>query len=218
LALCGSFVVVPLLSLVHRASAGSATTTVAASAADPALARQFFDRASRSQARAGAAGLPLVERTGAALTTAVTSESPVASEPTVAAATVASFRRRRVVVTPQTTVARPAPRTTPAPAPVAVTRPAPPRTTLPPPPPPPRNVQSGLATWLDTIPAGTCANNAAPMGAVLTVTDVYTGQSVTCQVVSRGPFGPGRVIDLAKNTFAQLAPPSQGLIDVRVTW
>jgi rare lipoprotein A (peptidoglycan hydrolase) len=56
------------------------------------------------------------------------------------------------------------------------------------------------------------------MNAILTVTDVHTGASVTCQVVSRGPFGPGRVVDLAIETFSQLAPPSQGVVDVTVTW
>ena len=75
-----------------------------------------------------------------------------------------------------------------------------------------------MASWLSSIPTGTCANNAAPIGAILTVTDTDTGGSVTCQVVSRGPYGPGRVVDLAETTFARLAPPSHGLINVRVTW
>jgi rare lipoprotein A (peptidoglycan hydrolase) len=75
-----------------------------------------------------------------------------------------------------------------------------------------------LASWLDTIAPGTCADNVAPMGAVLVVTDTATGGSVTCQVVSRGPFVSGRVLDLAVESFARLAPPGLGLVDVRVTW
>jgi rare lipoprotein A (peptidoglycan hydrolase) len=74
----------------------------------------------------------------------------------------------------------------------------------------------GVASWLD-IAAGTCANNDAPMGTILTVTNA-AGISVTCKVVSRGPFGLGRVVDLARTTFARLGPVSQGLVGVSVTW
>jgi rare lipoprotein A (peptidoglycan hydrolase) len=56
------------------------------------------------------------------------------------------------------------------------------------------------------------------MGATLTVTDLSTGASVTCVVVSRGPYGGGRILDMAEPTFAQLADPSVGVIEVRVTW
>jgi len=73
-----------------------------------------------------------------------------------------------------------------------------------------------MASWLDTIPAGTCANNTAPMGATITVTNLL-GVSVTCKVVSRGPFVAGRVVDLAKSTFALLGSLGQGLVTVTVT-
>ncbi|HSS09601.1 MAG TPA: hypothetical protein VLL25_06940 [Acidimicrobiales bacterium] len=56
------------------------------------------------------------------------------------------------------------------------------------------------------------------MGATLTVTDTATGVSVTCVVVSRGPYGGGMVVDLAAGTFAVLAPLSQGVVSVRVSW
>jgi hypothetical protein len=78
--------------------------------------------------------------------------------------------------------------------------------------------QHGEATWLKTIPTGTCANNAAPIGATITVTDSSSGMTVACVVVSRGPYGPGRIVDLAEATFAALAPPSQGVVSVRVSW
>jgi rare lipoprotein A len=73
-----------------------------------------------------------------------------------------------------------------------------------------------VASWLDIAP-GTCANNDAPMGAIITVTNA-AGISVTCKVVSRGPFVVGRVVDLARSTFAKLGPVSQGLVGVSVTW
>jgi hypothetical protein len=75
----------------------------------------------------------------------------------------------------------------------------------------------GQATWLDTIPSGTCASNDARMGAVLTVTN-NAGVSVTCRVVSTGPFVPGRIVDLAKSTFATLCPVSAGVTPVSVRW
>jgi rare lipoprotein A len=56
------------------------------------------------------------------------------------------------------------------------------------------------------------------MGTVVTVTDLATGRSVTCQVTSRGPFANGRIIDLAQSTFSRLAPSAYGVIQVRVTW
>ena len=76
--------------------------------------------------------------------------------------------------------------------------------------------QAGVASWLD-IAAGTCANNAAPMGAVITVTNAI-GISVTCKVVSTGPFVAGRVVDLSRTTFAALGSVSSGLVSVTVTW
>lgn len=76
---------------------------------------------------------------------------------------------------------------------------------------------AGKATWYDTAD-GRCAANVAPLGTVLTVTNRSTGASVTCRVVSRGPYGRGRVVDLARRTFARLAPPSVGVIEVVISW
>jgi hypothetical protein len=77
--------------------------------------------------------------------------------------------------------------------------------------------QGGEATWLNTIPSGTCANNGAPIGTTITVTS-SSGATVVCKVVSRGPYGAGKIVDLAEGTFAELAPPSQGVVGVRVRW
>jgi rare lipoprotein A len=55
------------------------------------------------------------------------------------------------------------------------------------------------------------------MGSVITVTN-GAGVSVTCKVVSRGPFVTGRVVDLARSTFAALGPVSKGLVTVTVSW
>jgi rare lipoprotein A len=44
------------------------------------------------------------------------------------------------------------------------------------------------------------------------------GVSVTCRVVSRGPFVSGRIVDLSRSTFAALGPVSKGLVTVAVSW
>ncbi len=84
-------------------------------------------------------------------------------------------------------------------------------------PPSPTRLRRGVATWLDTIPAGTCASNDAPMGSTITVTGT-AGRSIRCKVVSTGPFVTGRIVDLAKPTFAALGSVSRGLVSVSVTW
>jgi rare lipoprotein A len=91
--------------------------------------------------------------------------------------------------------------------PVATTAPAP----------APSRQVVGKATWYDSA-EGRCAANVVPLGTLLIVTSRATGASVTCRVVSRGPYGHGRVVDLARRTFARLAPPSAGVIEVVISW
>lgn len=77
--------------------------------------------------------------------------------------------------------------------------------------------ESGKATYY-AAPGGTCAHKTLPMGTIVTVTNTSNGNSVTCRVADRGPFGPGRVIDLSKDGFAKLAPLSQGIVSVSLSW
>jgi rare lipoprotein A len=56
------------------------------------------------------------------------------------------------------------------------------------------------------------------MGTIVKVTRVATGASITCKVSDRGPYAGGFIIDLAKSDFAQLAPISDGVTEVRLTW
>ncbi|HZU80015.1 MAG TPA: septal ring lytic transglycosylase RlpA family protein [Acidimicrobiales bacterium] len=77
--------------------------------------------------------------------------------------------------------------------------------------------ETGQASWYQA-PAGTCATPNIPFGTVITVTDLATGASVTCTMDDRQSPSTGRVIDLSEATFAQLANPSQGVIEVRLTW
>jgi rare lipoprotein A (peptidoglycan hydrolase) len=143
----------------------------------------------------------------------------------------ASRSQERLVLAnlePTTTTAPPPPRPRPAVrrlASVSHSQPATRRSTPPtrkPAPPQPvfhgtGKSQEGTASYYGASD-GACAHNSAPMGAVLKVTNLANGRWVTCTVRSRGPYVDGRVVDLAKSTFAQLAPTSAGLINVRVEW
>lgn len=82
---------------------------------------------------------------------------------------------------------------------------------------PRRNSQTGGASWYNA-PSGTCAHRSLPFGTVLTVINVSTGARTTCTVSDRGPFTADRIIDLARTTFAQIASPSSGVVDVRIEW
>jgi uncharacterized protein YabE (DUF348 family) len=79
--------------------------------------------------------------------------------------------------------------------------------------------QVGVATWYDPPWAGlTAAHPWLPFGTHVTVTDTGSGRSVTVVVNDRGPFSPGRIIDLSPEAFAQLAPLSTGILRVRISW
>ena len=79
--------------------------------------------------------------------------------------------------------------------------------------------QSGLATWYDPPWSGlTAAHPWLPFGTYVSVTDVDTGRSVTVVVNDRGPFAPGRIIDLSPEAFERLAPVGHGVVNVRLDW
>ena len=92
--------------------------------------------------------------------------------------------------------------------------------TTPPPPvlPPATDSEQGQATWYAEAPPGMCASPTLPFGTVLTVTNIATGASTTCTVDDREGAGYPRVVDLSPSGFAQLADPSQGVVDVTISW
>ena len=77
--------------------------------------------------------------------------------------------------------------------------------------------QSGGATWFQA-PNGTCAHLTLPMGTMVTVTRISTGETVVCKVNDRGPTVEGMIVDLDKDMFAELAPLDVGVIEVRLEW
>ncbi len=80
-----------------------------------------------------------------------------------------------------------------------------------------RHEARGLASWFNA-PDRTCAHTTIPKGTIVTVTRVSTGASTTCKVDQWGPADTTRIIDLSMDTFAKLAPPEKGLIEVILEW
>jgi len=75
----------------------------------------------------------------------------------------------------------------------------------------------GVATWYGWHP-NQCASPFLPHGTLLTVTDLATHKTIQCLVTDTEAHNPGRVVDLSASCFAELAPLSQGVILVRITW
>lgn len=79
--------------------------------------------------------------------------------------------------------------------------------------------QVGEASWYSFAPGDglTAAHPWLPFGTVVTVTNLANGKSVQVVINDRGPFG-GRIIDLSDEAFVRIAPLSQGVARVRLTW
>jgi uncharacterized protein YabE (DUF348 family) len=79
--------------------------------------------------------------------------------------------------------------------------------------------QSGEASWYSFAPGSglTAAHPWLAFGTVVTVTNLENGKSVQVVINDRGPFG-GRIIDLSHEAFARIAPLSQGVAQVRLSW
>ena len=139
--------------------------------------------------------------------------APTEPPPTTAPPVTAAAPTPTTVAAVTNTAKKAATPTTVVTATTTTTAPPPPPTTAP----PPSNAQEGSASWY-AYRAGECAHVTLPMGTVVYVTSLSTGTGTSCTVTDRGPFGAGRIIDLDRATFAQLADPSVGIIQVRITW
>lgn len=91
--------------------------------------------------------------------------------------------------------------------------------------------QTGKASWYGNAHHGkrtasgevfdmnglTAASNIHPLGTKLRVTNVKNNKSVEIRITDRGGFSKyGRLLDLSKGAFAQIASVKQGLITVMV--
>jgi hypothetical protein len=82
-------------------------------------------------------------------------------------------------------------------------------------------VQTGQASWYDfcKVDGDYAAHLSLPFGTVVTVRNLDNDETVTVVINDRGPYGvPGRILDLCDSAFAQIAPLSQGVADVEITW
>jgi rare lipoprotein A len=62
----------------------------------------------------------------------------------------------------------------------------------------------------------TAAHRTLPFGTRLRVTNVATGQSVTVRVNDRGPFVPGRVVDVSHSAAQALGMVDRGITKVKL--
>lgn len=60
------------------------------------------------------------------------------------------------------------------------------------------------------------AHKTLPCGTMIRVEDTATGLSVEAEVTDRGPYIPGRIVDLSWAAFRQLDPTGPGLLHVNV--
>lgn len=62
----------------------------------------------------------------------------------------------------------------------------------------------------------TAAHKTLPFGTKVRVTNEANGKSVVVRINDRGPFVKGRIIDMSKSSFAQIASLSAGVADVEI--
>jgi rare lipoprotein A (peptidoglycan hydrolase) len=62
----------------------------------------------------------------------------------------------------------------------------------------------------------TAAHTSLPFGTIVRVTDLANGRSVLVRINDRGPFRPGRVIDLSEAAARQLDMLQRGVVPVAI--
>lgn len=74
----------------------------------------------------------------------------------------------------------------------------------------------GAASWYSHTGTLAAANPWMPIGSYARVTNTANGQSVIVRINDRGPFVPGRIIDLDRVAFTKIASIGAGVIHVKV--
>jgi hypothetical protein len=78
-----------------------------------------------------------------------------------------------------------------------------------------RNAVEGTASWFRHRYADSVASNDFPLGSTVRVTNLENHKSVTVVVRTRGPFVPGRVVDLSSTAFRKIQDLWKGVANVR---
>ena len=173
-----------------EASAPSTSTTAGSIDDELAAARvEQFAKAERSSR-------------GAVITTTTTTAPPT----TTTAAPTTTAKPTTTTAKPTTTTAKP------------TTTTAKPTTTSTMGPPPPCCRQEGGASYHDYPDIRTCAHKSLPKGTALKVTNLANGKVTSCVVNDRGPYVEGRILDLSREAFAEIAAISDGVIRVSIEW
>lgn len=74
----------------------------------------------------------------------------------------------------------------------------------------------GAASWYAWTGTMAAANPWLPKGSYVKVTNIDNGKSVIVVINDRGPFVPGRIIDLDKVAFEKIASIGAGVINVKM--
>lgn len=64
--------------------------------------------------------------------------------------------------------------------------------------------------------ASTAAHKTLPFNSRVRVTNLENGKSVVVRINDRGPFIDGRIIDLSRSSFSEIADTNAGLARVRI--
>lgn len=75
---------------------------------------------------------------------------------------------------------------------------------------------TGGASWYAWTGTMAAANPWLPKGSYVKVTNIENGKSVIVVINDRGPFVPGRIIDLDKVAFQKIASVGAGVINVKM--
>lgn len=62
----------------------------------------------------------------------------------------------------------------------------------------------------------TAAHKTLPFGTIVKVTNLANAKSIEVKINDRGPYGPGRIIDLSEAAFGEIAAYSTGVINAQV--
>lgn len=178
------------------------------------VARYDASRASRSEAQARTFVEANLEATTTSTTAAPTTTTAAPATTTTTAKPTTTTAKPKPTTT-TTTTAKPTTTTTAAPATTTTARST---TTSTMGSPPPCCQEEGGASYHDYADPSTCAHKSLPKGTRLTVTNLANQRSTTCVVNDRGPYVAGRILDLSKPAFSEIASLSDGVIKVRIEW
>lgn len=153
------------------------------------------------------------------LVTRAQAEEPRLVQPPQQVTRLATLGGWRTVVIPEPVTAS---RTTPAPRPGVATASLPHRALV-----GPAHALNGIASyyWQPQMTSSgerfdrrgmTAAHRTLPLGTRVKVTHVASGRTVVVRINDRGPFKPGRVIDLSEAAAEQLGMTAHGLAQVRI--